>query len=127
MLYKEIAAQKIKYFKKIAQLEKLIEQTKGEKSQLAVIIETQKQNFHFQQTQLEAKHQQQMKDLRDLHAKGDVPLFKEKLESYKQEFSKHNLVIPEETYVEIKAKPEAIQSFKEFVQIKVFECLQSYM
>ena len=115
MLYKEIAAQKIKYFKKIAQLEKLIEQTKGEKSQLAVIIETQKQNFHFQQTQLEAKHQQQMKDLRDLHAKGDVPLFKEKLESYKQEFSKHNLVIPEENYVEIKAKPEAIQSFKEFV------------
>ena len=42
LLYKEIAGQKIKYFKKIAQLEKLIEQTKGEKAQLAVIIETQK-------------------------------------------------------------------------------------
>lgn len=40
LLYREIAAQKIKYFKKIAQLEKLIEQTKGEKAQLAVIIET---------------------------------------------------------------------------------------
>jgi len=32
LLYKEIACQKIKYFKKIAQLEKLIEQSKGEKA-----------------------------------------------------------------------------------------------
>ena len=31
-LYQEIASQKIKYFKKIAHLEKLIEQVKGEKS-----------------------------------------------------------------------------------------------
>ena len=50
VLYQEIANQKIKYFKKIAQLERLIEQTKSEKGQLAVIIETQKQNFQFQQT-----------------------------------------------------------------------------
>ena len=42
MLYQEIASQKIKYFKKIAHLEKLIEQVKGEKAQLHVIIETQK-------------------------------------------------------------------------------------
>ena len=32
LLYKEIAGQIIKYFKKIAQLEKLIEQSKGEKA-----------------------------------------------------------------------------------------------
>ena len=42
VLYQEIASQKIKYFKKIAHLEKLIEQVKGEKAQLHVIIETQK-------------------------------------------------------------------------------------
>lgn len=55
-LYQEIASQKIKYFKKIAHLEKLIEQVKGEKSQLAVIIETQKQNFLYQHQQQENKH-----------------------------------------------------------------------
>ena len=47
VLYQEIASQKIKYFKKIAHLEKLIEQVKGEKAQLHVIIETQKQNFNY--------------------------------------------------------------------------------
>lgn len=55
--YQEIASQKIKYFKKISHLEKLIEQVKGEKSQLAVIIETQKQNFLYQHQQQESKHQ----------------------------------------------------------------------
>jgi hypothetical protein len=47
-LYQEIASQKIKYFRKIANLEKLIEVVKGEKAQLSVIIETQKQNFGYQ-------------------------------------------------------------------------------
>lgn len=92
-----------------------------------MIIETQKQNFLFQQTQQEARHQQALKDLRELHAKGEVPHFKEKMDAYKQEFSKHNLVVAEETYVELKAKAETIQSFKEFVQVKVFECLETYM
>ena len=125
--YQEIANQKIKYFKKIAQLERLIEQSKSEKAQLAVIIETQKQNFHFQQTQLEQKHQSQLRELRDKHAKGEVPMFKEKLDAYKSEFSKHQLVVAEETYVELKARPEQHQSLKEFVQIKVFEELTQYM
>lgn len=49
------------------------------------------------------------------------------MDAYKQEFSKHNLVVAEETYVELKAKAETIQSFKEFVQVKVFECLETYM
>ena len=46
-----------------------------------------------------------MRDLKDLQAKGDLPQFKDKLEAYKQEFGKHALVISEEVYVELKAKP----------------------
>jgi hypothetical protein len=65
--------------------------------------------------------------MRELHAKGEVPMFKEKLDAYKQEFTKHNLVVPEETYIELKSKPDHQQSFKEFVQLRVFECLQTYM
>jgi hypothetical protein len=42
-------------------------------------------------------------------------MFKEKLDSYKSEFSKHNLVVAEETYIELKAKPDQHQSLKEFV------------
>jgi len=126
MLYQEIASQKIKYFKKISHLEKLIEQVKGEKAQLCVIIETQKQNFNYQATQLESKHQLQMREIREKHAKGEVPLFKEKLDAYKKEFTKHNLVIPEESYIELKSKPDHLQSLKEFIQIKVFDALQNY-
>jgi hypothetical protein len=47
-----------------------------------------------------------LKELRDKNAKGEVPLFKEKLDAYKTEFSKNNLVIAEETYVELKSKPD---------------------
>jgi uncharacterized membrane protein len=56
-----------------------------------------------------------MRDLRDKQAKGEIPLFQEKLNSYKSEFSKHSLVIADETYVELKAKPDQHQSLKEFV------------
>jgi len=47
-----------------------------------------------------------MRDLRDKHSKGEIPMFKDKLDSYKSEFSKHNLVVAEETYVELKSKPD---------------------
>ena len=126
MLYQEIASQKIKYFQKIAYLEKLIEQVKGEKAQLTVIIETQKQNFGYQQTQMENKHQAELREIREKHARGDVPLFQEKLNSYKQEFTKANLLLPEETYIELKNRPYERLSLKEFVQIRVFETLQDY-
>lgn len=115
MLYQEIASQKIKYFKKIAYLEKLIEQVKGEKAQLHVIIETQKQNFGYQQTQLENKHQAELRDLREKHARGDVPMFQEKLAKYKQDFTKANLLVPEETYIDLKNKPYDQVSLKEFI------------
>ena len=71
-----------------------------------MINETQKQNFHFQATQQEQKHQKEMRELRDKHAKGEIPLFKEKLDSYKAEFSKHQLVVSEESYVELKSRPD---------------------
>lgn len=54
-------------------------------------------------------------------------MFKEKLDSYKSEFSKHQLVVAEETYVELKAKPDQHQSLKEYVQVRVFEELAQYM
>lgn len=56
-----------------------------------------------------------------------MPLFQEKLESYKDEFRKHQLILSEEGYVELKAKPDQHQSLKEFVQVKVFEELHGYM
>ena len=36
-------------------------------------------------------------------------------------------MVAEETYVELMARPEQLQSLKEFVQIKVFEELTQYM
>ena len=44
-------------------------------------------------------------------------MFKEKLDSYKQEFTKQNLVVAEETYIELKSKQEHTLSLKEFMQI----------
>jgi uncharacterized membrane protein len=76
---------------------------------------------------MEQKHQTQLRDIHDQHSKGEVPMFKEKLDLYKSEFSKHNLVVAEETYVELKAKPDQHQSLKEYVQVKVFEELSQYM
>ena len=53
--------------------------------------------------------------MKDRQAKGEVPLFKEKLDAYKREFTKHNLVVSEEDYVELKATPEQSLSLKEFI------------
>jgi hypothetical protein len=63
-----------------------------------------------------------MKELREKHAKGEVPLFKEKLEAYKQEFSKQSLIVSEEQYIALKALgPNG--SLKEFIQVKVYDAL----
>ena len=67
-----------------------------------------------------------MRDLREKHARGEVPMFKEKLDAYKKEFTKQNLVVAEETYVELKSKQEHNLSLKEFIQIRVFEAVQNY-
>lgn len=64
--------------------------------------------------------------MKDRQIKGEVPLFKEKLDAYKREFTKHNLVVSEETYVELKATPEQSLSLKEFIQVKVYEALMAY-
>jgi hypothetical protein len=55
-----------------------------------------------------------------------VPLFKDKLDAYKKEFSKHELVLDEESYCELRAKPEPHLSLKEFIQLRVYEQLQVY-
>ena len=44
-----------------------------------------------------------------------MPGFKEKLETYKKEFSASSLLISEESYVEMKAKPEEQRSLKEYL------------
>ncbi len=72
---------------------------------------------------MENKHQADLRDLREKHARGDVPLFQEKLNAYKQEFTKANLLLSEETYIEMKSWPYEQLSLKEFVQIRVFETL----
>jgi hypothetical protein len=56
-----------------------------------------------------------------------VPSFKEKLDAYKKEFiSAGSLIIAEETYVELKAKPEDRRSLKEFLQVRIYEALNNY-
>ena len=47
-------------------------------------------------------------------------MFKEKLDSYKKEFTKQNLVVAEETYIELKAKQEHTLSLKEKVHFFVY-------
>ena len=53
--------------------------------------------------------------MREKHARGDVPLFREKLNSYKQEFSKANLLVAEESYIDLKNKHYDHLSLKEFI------------
>jgi len=76
---------------------------------------------------MESKHQADLRELREKHARGDVPLFQEKLNAYKQEFTKANLLLPEETYIELHNRPYDQLSLKEFVQIRVFETLKDYV
>ena len=54
-----------------------------------------------------------------------LPAFQEKLELYKQELGAHQLLISEETYAEIKHKTN--QSLKEFIQMKVYDTLKTYL
>ena len=72
------------------------------------VLETQKQNFKFQLLQQEQKTADQLKEIKEqqVKLKGEAPQFKEKLESYKKEISSQNLLVSEETYVELKAKLE---------------------
>lgn len=65
--------------------------------------------------------------MREKHARGDVPLFKEKLNSYKQEFSKANLLVAEESYIDLKNKHYEHLSLKEFIQLRVYETLLDYV
>lgn len=53
--------------------------------------------------------------MREKHARGEAPLFQEKLASYKQDFSKANLLVPEETYIDYKNRPYEHLSLKEYV------------
>ena len=72
---------------------------------------------------MENKHQAEMRDIREKHARGDVPMFQEKLNTYKQEFSKANLLLPEETYIDLKNRSYDQLSLKEFIQVKVYDTL----
>ena len=53
--------------------------------------------------------------MRERHARGDVPLFQEKLNSYKQDFNKANLLVAEETYIDLKNRTYEELSLKEFI------------
>ena len=68
-----------------------------------------------------------MRDLKDAHAKNEIPLFKEKIQSYKNDLKQQHLILSEEAYIELKNKPEHHLSLKEFVQVQVFETLIGYM
>ena len=54
-----------------------------------------------------------------------LPAFQEKLELYKKELGAHQLLISEEAYVELRMKGN--QSLKEFIQVKVYETLQTHL
>ena len=68
-----------------------------------------------------------IKELKDSQKKmvDQLPAFQEKLELYKKELGAHQLLISEETYVELRMKGN--QSLKEFIQVKVYETLQTYL
>lgn len=72
-----------------------------------------------------AGHLQDMKE-QQTKLQGQVPQFKEKMEQYKREISKENLIVSEETYIEIKSKNEEQRSLKEYIQVKAYECLDKY-
>lgn len=46
---------------------------------------------------------------------------------YKKELSSGNLLVSEESYVELKAKPEDQRSLKEYLQVRIYEQLEKYM
>lgn len=73
-----------------------------------MLIESERQNFRMQMMQQEQKTTEQLRDLKDQQYKlqGQVPNFKEKLDLYKKEFSTSSVLVSEETYVELKARPE---------------------
>lgn len=64
-----------------------------------------------------------IKELKDGQKRkvDELPAFQEKLELYKQELGAHQLLVSEETYVDLKTKKN--QSLKEFVQCKVYDTL----
>ena len=123
----EMAAQKQKFGKKLREMEKQMEQLRAEKVQLTQVLETQRQNFKFALHQQEQKSASVIKELRDSQRKkvDEMPAFQEKLELYKQELACHQLLISEEAYVELKTKTN--QTLKEFIQVKVYETLQTYL
>ncbi|CDW86764.1 UNKNOWN [Stylonychia lemnae] len=128
MLHAEIATQKSKYLKRMTNLERLLDQLKSEKRELQSVIETQKQNFKLQLVQQDQKTQDQLREIKEQQYKlqGQVPQFKEKLDMYKKELTQSNLIISEETYVELKAKHEDQKSLKEYLQVRIYEQLDKY-
>lgn len=93
------------------------------------LIEQQKHQFKVQLAQQDMKTQDQLREIKEQQTRlqGQVPNFKEKLEAYKREFSsQQSLLVSEETYVELMAKPEDQRSLKEFLQVKLYESLERY-
>ena len=73
----EMAAQKSKYARKLASMEKTLEQMRSEKNQLNNVLETQRQNFKLAIQQTEMKNAQIIKELRDGQRKkvDELPAF----------------------------------------------------
>ena len=122
----ELAAQKNKFNKRMINQDKIIDQLRNEKVQLAQVLETQRQNFKFALSQQENKSAQIIKELKDSqkHMVDQLPAFQEKLELYKQELGCHQLLLSEEAYIDLRVKQN--QSLKEFIQVKVYETLMNY-
>ena len=55
MMHAEIGTIKSKYLKKLSTLERMLDQTKNEKKELQMIIETQKQGFQMKMAQQDQK------------------------------------------------------------------------
>jgi len=82
--------------------------------------------FKLSAQQQEARTAEQLREIREQQRslQGQVPHFKEKMEAYKRELT--TVLVSEETYVELRAKPEEHRSLKEFIQVKVYEQLERY-
>ncbi len=117
LLQVENASLKSKFYRKITELEKMIEQQKGEKKQLQGVIQVQKQNYEFQLKEQEHNKQEVVRELRNQQKQleAEAPQFKHKLEEMKLQLSGNSFDISEEAYVDIKGKPEERRSFKEWI------------
>lgn len=93
------------------------------------VFASQEQHMKIEMIQEQQKTSQELKDLKEQNRQliQEGPQFKDHLQSYKREFqSISDLVILEEDYVNLSNRGDDNISFKEYLQVRVFEVVNKY-